>query len=203
VAFRGQVLLLDTWRGRERELEAGAFVRLGLDPDAAAVAVDDALDDGEPDARARKLTFGVQALKDTEEATGVFHVEAGAIVAHGTDEFVAARIAFHFDRRPFPLAGKFVGVGKEVDEDLFEKAKVPEAIRQFSQADVHLPALALGFELSAAILLGSLLASHTLLASSIIVKLGLTKLEPISVTYGATMFSDTSWSRVPSQNEAA
>src|SRR6185436_2226012 len=44
----------------------------------------------------------------------------------------------------------------------------------------------------AAIVIGSLLASHTLLASGIVAKLELTKLEPISVTYGATMFADTS-----------
>jgi Kef-type K+ transport system membrane component KefB len=48
-----------------------------------------------------------------------------------------------------------------------------------------------GYGLIAAIVLGSLLASHTLLASPIVAKLGLTRLEPITVTIGATVLSDT------------
>jgi Kef-type K+ transport system membrane component KefB len=50
---------------------------------------------------------------------------------------------------------------------------------------------AFGYGLIAAIVLGSLLASHTLLASPIVAKLGLTRLEPITVTIGATVLSDT------------
>ena len=39
--------------------------------------------------------------------------------------------------------------------------------------------------------MGSLLASHTLLAAPIVAKLGATRLEPIAVTFGATVVSDT------------
>jgi Kef-type K+ transport system membrane component KefB len=49
-----------------------------------------------------------------------------------------------------------------------------------------------GYAVLPAIVIGSLLASHTLLASSTITRLGATKLEPITITYGATVFSDTS-----------
>jgi Na+:H+ antiporter len=48
-----------------------------------------------------------------------------------------------------------------------------------------------GYRSAAAVVIGSLLASHTLLASPIIARLGEIKLEPITVTYGATMMSDT------------
>ena len=48
-----------------------------------------------------------------------------------------------------------------------------------------------GYQAVAAVVIGSLLASHTLLASPIIARLGENKLEPITVTYGATMLSDT------------
>jgi Kef-type K+ transport system membrane component KefB len=48
-----------------------------------------------------------------------------------------------------------------------------------------------GYGVIAAIVLGSLLASHTLLAQPIVAKLGLTRLEPITVTIGATVLSDT------------
>jgi Kef-type K+ transport system membrane component KefB len=51
--------------------------------------------------------------------------------------------------------------------------------------------LALGYGPLAAIVLGSLLASHTLLGAPIVVRLGLTRLEPITVTMGATVISDT------------
>jgi Kef-type K+ transport system membrane component KefB len=49
----------------------------------------------------------------------------------------------------------------------------------------------LGYGLLPAIVVGSLLASHTLLGSSIVAKLGVNRLGPIVVTYGATMMSDT------------
>jgi Kef-type K+ transport system membrane component KefB len=47
------------------------------------------------------------------------------------------------------------------------------------------------YNVLAAIVIGSLLASHTLLAAPIISRLGENKLEPITITYGATMLSDT------------
>jgi Kef-type K+ transport system membrane component KefB len=51
--------------------------------------------------------------------------------------------------------------------------------------------LLFGYQPVAAIVLGSLLASHTLLAAPIIVRLGETRLEPITITFGATVLSDT------------
>ena len=49
----------------------------------------------------------------------------------------------------------------------------------------------LGYTLLPAIVVGSLLASHTLLALPIVTARGLTKSEPVVVTIGATMVSDT------------
>ncbi len=46
------------------------------------------------------------------------------------------------------------------------------------------------FDWVAAVLIGSLLASHTLLGFPILVKLGLGKTEPVAVTVGATIFTD-------------
>src|SRR5215470_5535145 len=48
-----------------------------------------------------------------------------------------------------------------------------------------------GYAAIPAIVLGSLLASHTLLAIPIIRELGATRLEPVTVTCGATVMSDT------------
>ena len=46
------------------------------------------------------------------------------------------------------------------------------------------------YSVTAAIVIGSLLASHTLLAAPIVAKLGAHRLEPIAVTFGATVVSD-------------
>jgi hypothetical protein len=43
----------------------------------------------------------------------------------------------------------------------------------------------LGYGVLPAVVVGSLLASHTLLGSSIVAKLGVKHLEPIVVTFGA------------------
>jgi Kef-type K+ transport system membrane component KefB len=51
--------------------------------------------------------------------------------------------------------------------------------------------LVFGYGLLAAIVVGSLLASHTLLGSPIVAQLGASRLEPITVTVGATVLSDT------------
>src|SRR5215475_2917273 len=51
--------------------------------------------------------------------------------------------------------------------------------------------LVLGYSTIPAIVIGSLLASHTLLGVPIIQQLGMARLEPITVTVGATALSDT------------
>ena len=50
---------------------------------------------------------------------------------------------------------------------------------------------AFGYGAIAAVVLGSLLASHTLLGASIVDEANAQKLEPIAVTFGATVISDT------------
>ena len=51
-------------------------------PDLAAVATDDALDDRQADAVARKLLHSVQALESPKELVGVIHVKAGPVVTN-------------------------------------------------------------------------------------------------------------------------
>ena len=54
-----------------------------------------------------------------------------------------------------------------------------------------LATLWLGYDLLPAIVVGSLLASHTMLGSTIVARLGARSLEPMVVTTGATLVSDT------------
>ena len=86
--------------------------------------------------------------------------------------------------------------GLEINLTLFRQAQ-SRAIT-FGLLTTLFPLLlgtAVGFSVGhgaiAAVVLGSLLASHTLLAVPIVARMGLTRLEPITVTIGATVLSDT------------
>ncbi|SBT08557.1 Sodium/hydrogen exchanger [Candidatus Accumulibacter aalborgensis] len=86
--------------------------------------------------------------------------------------------------------------GLELDLTLFRK-KIYRALG-FGVITTSLPlllgtlvTLGFGYELLPAIVVGSLIASHTMLGSTIIARLGARNLEPMVVTFGATMVSDT------------
>ena len=102
------------------------------------------------------------------------------------------------------VAGFFADLGKlllmfsaglGIDLALFRRARTRSII--FGLLTTSIP-LALGmavgkwfgFQTIPAIVLGSLLASHTLLALPILREPGETKLEPVTVTVGATVMSD-------------
>ena len=86
--------------------------------------------------------------------------------------------------------------GLEIDLRLFRQRIFRSIV--FGVTTTSLPLLLgtlvahrLGYGLLPAMVVGSLLASHTLLGSTIVAKLGGNRLEPIVVTIGATMISDT------------
>ncbi len=104
-----------------------------------------------------------------------------------------------------PVADFFAELGKlllmffaglEIDLTQFRKARKKSITFGLVTTSVPLilgtiVGLFFGRPLVPAIVLGSLLASHTLLAASTIVNLGLLKYEPITITFGATVISDT------------
>jgi Kef-type K+ transport system membrane component KefB len=86
--------------------------------------------------------------------------------------------------------------GLEIDLALFRRARTRSIAFGLLTTSIPLGlgtavGLWFGYSPVAAVVLGSLLASHTLLASPIIRELGEIHLEPITVTYGATVISDT------------
>ena len=86
--------------------------------------------------------------------------------------------------------------GLEIDVDQFRKAQTRAISFGFAttlapQLLGMLYALTFGYSLIPAIVVGSLLASHTLLALSIVMRLGVMSFEPIVVAIGATVVSDT------------
>ncbi len=104
-----------------------------------------------------------------------------------------------------PIADFFADLGKlllmffaglEIDLALFRGAQRRSII--FGLLTTGTPlllgmsvGLLFGYRLIPSIVLGSLLASHTLLGLPIIAQLGETRLEPITITVGATVLSDT------------
>ena len=86
--------------------------------------------------------------------------------------------------------------GWEIDLDLFRQKILRSIV--FGVATTALPLILgalvahwLGYAILPAIVIGSLLASHTLLALPIVTRLGLQRQEAIVVAVGATMMSDT------------
>ena len=86
--------------------------------------------------------------------------------------------------------------GLEIDLALFRRARKRSML--FGLATTTAPlllgtgaSLALGYTVLPAVVIGSLLASHTLLGLGTVQKLGLSTAEPITVTVGATVMSDT------------
>jgi Kef-type K+ transport system membrane component KefB len=86
--------------------------------------------------------------------------------------------------------------GLEVDLKLFRQSQ--RRVTIFGVITTTLPLLLgtavgiwFGYPVIPAIVLGSLLASHTLLALPIVNELGVARLEPVTVTTGATVMSDT------------
>ena len=71
------------------EEKSGAAIRLGFGPDLAAVAMNDSLHRGQPDARAREILLPVKALKDSEQLIGIFGIEAHSVVPHEENRHVA------------------------------------------------------------------------------------------------------------------
>jgi Kef-type K+ transport system membrane component KefB len=86
--------------------------------------------------------------------------------------------------------------GLEVDLNLFRQSK--NRVVTFGLITTMIPlvlgaavGLWFGYAAIPAIVIGSLLASHTLIALPIVTELGAVRLEPIAVTSGATVMSDT------------
>jgi Kef-type K+ transport system membrane component KefB len=86
--------------------------------------------------------------------------------------------------------------GLEIDMDLFRRVRRRSVT--FGIVTTGVPLIlgtvvgaGFGYGLLTSIVIGSLLASHTLLAAPIVMRLGVTRLEPVTITVGATVMSDT------------
>src|SRR6185295_5268806 len=90
----GSVVVLLAGDGKP---ERAPLAGLRLDPDAPAVALDDLLHDREPDARAGVIRLVVQPLEHHEDAIAVLRVQADAVVLHGEEPHLVARLGADVD----------------------------------------------------------------------------------------------------------
>jgi Kef-type K+ transport system membrane component KefB len=121
---------------------------------------------------------------------------AGLVVGpHGLELIGERRPVIDFFAELGKLLLMFMA-GLEVNLALFKAARNKALIFGILTTSVPLVlgtgvALLFGYEPIPAVVIGSLLASHTLLGLPTMIRLGLTHLEPVTITIGATVMSDT------------
>src|SRR5581483_8156266 len=108
---------------RNREIKRRAFPRLPFRPDAAVVPLDDFLTDRKSNAGAGITFFGVESLKNDEDAVRELGLEADAVIAKREYPFPA------FPPRGHPHLGrgmiaKLDGIADEILKELYELAAI-------------------------------------------------------------------------------
>jgi hypothetical protein len=98
----------------QREVKGRALLDSGFRPDLTAMAVDDALHGGQPDARAREILLAVQALKGPEQFRTVGHIEADTVIADEISQLIVSFTNPEFYARLPMLASKFPGIAQQI-----------------------------------------------------------------------------------------
>src|SRR5213594_3289992 len=129
------------------EIESGALMQLRLSPHAAAMPVDDALDDGETDTGPFVFLSPVQALEHAKEFVRVAHVKAGAIVFNKVDRFAGSFLATDFNFAQVAFAGVLEGIGEKIDKDLLEQCRIGLTLGKIADGDIEPAAVLLGLQL--------------------------------------------------------
>ena len=113
----------------------------GLGPDLAAVAMDDALRDGEADAVAVEILGAMQALEHAEQLAGKGHVEAGAVVGDDIEVRPSSIAAADLDARAFCLCSELHRVADQLGEQPRRQRRVRLAGRQRADGEADVAAL--------------------------------------------------------------
>jgi hypothetical protein len=79
--------------GGQGKIKSGAFLLAALGPDASAVSVNDAPNEGQANAGSGKFLIPMQAQEDTEKLPGILHVEAGPIPTWRADRNLGVNAA--------------------------------------------------------------------------------------------------------------
>src|SRR5262245_18585727 len=143
------------------------------------------------------ILFGVPLLSRRVRLPGIVALLLSGVVLgpHVLGVFGEQRPIINF----FADLGKLLlmfGAGLEIDLARFRQAQGRSIM--FGLITTGIPlllgtavSLSFGYGIIASVVVGSLLASHTLLGLPIVARLGANRLEPITITVGATVLSDT------------
>jgi hypothetical protein len=82
------------------------------------MALDDALDDGQPDPGAGKLAGSVQTLEHAEQTIRVFRIEPHAVVANADRRLAVEQRHEHVHRRRCGMRGELECVRHQVEDHL-------------------------------------------------------------------------------------
>ena len=104
----------------KREINRSPFVRLGLNPDPAAMPVDNPMNDGQPNAGTFVLVSGMQSLKRRKKFVDILHIKAHSIVLDKIDKFPFLFLAPDLNNRGFSFTRELEGIGDQVEIDLFQ-----------------------------------------------------------------------------------
>jgi len=143
------------------------------------------------------VVFGIPPLARRVRLPGVVGLLLSGVVIgpHGFGVFGEQRPIADFMAQLGQLLLMFFA-GLEIDLTRFRQAQGRSMLFGLFTAGVPLllgttVGLMFGYRIIPAIVVGSLIASHTLLANPIVAQFGVNQLEPIIVTVGATVLSDT------------
>jgi Kef-type K+ transport system membrane component KefB len=143
------------------------------------------------------LVFGIPPLARRVRLPAVVGLLLSGVVIgpHGFGVFGEKRPIADFMAQLGQLLLMFFA-GLEIDLNRFRQAQGRSMLFGLITAGVPLllgttVGLMFGYRTIPAIVVGSLIASHTLLANPIVAQFGVNRLEPIIVTVGATVLSDT------------
>lgn len=125
--------------GRKREVERCTLAHFRFRPDAASVPVDDPLNDGQAHPGALEIVGAMETLEDLEQFITVPHIEADTVVADVVYRRILLNAVAHFNESLFPALSEFDGIGKNVDEDLFDEGGISPGGLQFIHRQRHPP----------------------------------------------------------------
>ena len=108
-------------------------------PRCAPMTMDDTLHDRQAYPCPFIFVSAVQALEHTKEFVYIRHIEAHAVVFHKIDVLPALLATANLDRSHLTPAGKFEGIGQEVDKDLLEQGRIRLAGWQVAHSKANAP----------------------------------------------------------------
>src|SRR5690606_3278785 len=112
------LFMLASFLHGQRESEARAHPRFALRPHPPAVTIDNALDDRQPDSRARILGRMMQALEHLEQLVRILHVEPRPVVLDAVLRPAIINSSANANQRFLASACVFQRVIDQVDPNL-------------------------------------------------------------------------------------